>query len=93
MQPEQPRLLDLLKRIDSLEPVGGMSDAEYSAWQAGVRDARDVVVRSFERTISADADLWWAKRWLAQYRSDGSGRVAAIQMNVRAKSVMAEKAS
>lgn len=33
----------LLKRIDNLEPVGGMGDDEYRGWQQGVEAARHVV--------------------------------------------------
>jgi hypothetical protein len=34
--------------------------------------------------VGLDVDWWWATRWAAQYRSDGSGKQAASEMSARA---------
>jgi hypothetical protein len=31
-----------------------------------------------------DVDIWWAKRWAAQFKSDGSGKEAFKEMTARA---------
>jgi hypothetical protein len=84
---------------DATEPAGPLDVDAFLAsfasrqelnpdWREGIEYARLCLPRLSPGAPREDerlrAEFWWATRWVAQYKSDGSGKAAASEMNERA---------